>query len=499
MKNEINADYSKRYLFPPSLEDWVPDGHPARFIREFVDNLDLFELGFRERKIVEGRPNYSNNLLLKIWLYGYFEKIYSTRQLEKACIDRVALIWLTGRIGPDHNTIWRFFKKNKGKIKNVFKKTVHIAINTDMVGFALQAVDGTKIYANASINKAMHKDDLQKLLKKVEISMINEVVKEINDTERRESSRPSYLLPKKLQDKNALSKAITEGLEKYSELEKQELKERVQANIQELDDKKKKSLSMTDPESRMMKNKSSKDYCYNAQAVVDGKSQIIVGSKVTNDEDDHHQMTKMINESEINCKKQSETTLADGGYFSGSEFKKAEEEGYSVITPVDGKVGKSTKKGQDLEFAKDKFIYDPKEDVYICPMGKKLKYMSTLNRKSRSYPIMRYGCKDYKDCPSRDKCYRSKGGGGRKIDRTAFDDAIYRQNKKNSLDENKEIYKKRKGIVEPVFGWIKHNNGFNRWLYRGLKNVDAQWNLICTGINLHKLFKVWKENGLKLG
>ncbi len=108
MKNEIYADYSKRYLFPPSVEDWVPDGHPARFIREFVDSLDLFELGFRERKIVEGRPNYSNNLLLKIWIYGYYEKIYSTRQLEKACIDRVPLVWLTGRISPDHNTIWRF-------------------------------------------------------------------------------------------------------------------------------------------------------------------------------------------------------------------------------------------------------------------------------------------------------------------------------------------------------------------------------------------------------
>lgn len=497
MKNEIVADYSKRFLFPPSVEDWVPDDHPARFIREFVDQLDLFELGFRERKIQEGRPNYSNNILLKIWLYGYYKKIYSTRELEKACKDVMALIWLTGMNYPDHNTIWRFFKNNKGKIKKVFKKTIHIAISSDLVDFALQAIDGTKIYANASKDKSIHKKDLQELLSKLEIPIIGEIVKKINKTERNEKGKPSCDLPEELRDRNKLKNLIEKGLEKYSELEKQELKEQVQANIQELDDKKRKSLSKTDPECRMMKNKSSRDYCYNAQAVVDEKNQIIVGAKVSNDEVDSHLMTTMLDEAKSNCAQDSKENLLDGGYFSGSELKKAGEKGYSVITPNPAKVGKSGKKGQNPEYSKDKFRYDPDEDVYICPLGKKLGYLTTLNPKSRNYPIRRYGCKNFKNCEYSDECSKSKTG--KKIERTPYDDAIYRQIEKNNLLKNKKYYQKRKVIVEPVFGWIKHNNGFNRWLYRGLKNVDAQWNLVCTSINLHKLFKVWKEKDLNFG
>ena len=123
-------------------------------------------------------------------------------------------------------------------------------------------------------------------------------------------------------------------------------------------------------------------------------------------------------------------------------------------------------------------------------MGKVTVVNHTSNPKLRDYPIRRYGCKN-KGCPSRNDCSGAKGG--RKIDRTPYDDAIYRQVKKGKLDNNKELLKQRKKIVEPVFGWIKHNNGFNRWFYRGLRNVDAQWNLVCTGVNLHKLYKVWKE------
>ncbi|MCK4944026.1 MAG: transposase, partial [Candidatus Aminicenantes bacterium] len=288
---------------------------------------------------------------------------------------------------------------------------------------------------------------------------------------------------------------ITKGLDKYSRSEKKELKKKVQEKIEEFEGKNIKALSSTDQESRMMKNHSSIDYCYNAQGVVDEKNQIVVGAKVTNDETDSHQMTRMLDEAKSNCNKKSKETLVDGGYFSGSELKKAEEKGYSVLTPGSKKVGKSGKKGQNPEFSKNKFRYDSKEDVYICPLGERLKYMYTSNPKSRDYPIRRYGCKN-KDCPNRNDCSKDKGG--RKIDRTPFDDAIYRQITKSKLDNNKELLKQRKKIVEPLFGWIKHNNGFNRWLYRGLKNVDAQWNLVCTGVNLSKLFKVWKGNRLVL-
>lgn len=155
MSYEIHPQYNKTFLFPPNLEDLVPQDHPARFIREFVDALELDELGFKRREnFVDGRPNYSPELLLSIWIYGYYFQILSSRKLEKACMENIALIWLTGMNYPDHNTIWRFFKHNKSAITNVFKNSVRIASEMDLIGMVLHAVDGTKIQANVSRKKS---------------------------------------------------------------------------------------------------------------------------------------------------------------------------------------------------------------------------------------------------------------------------------------------------------------------------------------------------------
>jgi len=160
MSNEIKADYVQEFILPPSIEDWVPEDHPVRFIREFVDSMDLEAMGFRERESEEGRPNYSNDMLLKIWLYGYFERIYSTRGLEKACKIQIPLIWLTGMHYPDHNTLWRFFRNNRKVIKKVFAHSVRVALKGDLVGLVLQAVDGTKIVADASWRRSLHLKNL---------------------------------------------------------------------------------------------------------------------------------------------------------------------------------------------------------------------------------------------------------------------------------------------------------------------------------------------------
>lgn len=487
MYNTIYPNYNQQFLLPPSIEDWLPLDHPARFIREFVESINLSELGFKERKSEEGRPNYSNELLLKIWLYGHFEKIYSSRDLEKACYNQIALIWLTGINYPDHNTIWRFFHNNRASIKNVFKQTVKVAIRSDMVGFALQAIDGTKIYADVSKRRSIHKKDLNALLSKLDESL-DEIVSEIDEIHNNESSQPEYKLPRRLQNKENLKKLISEGLEELSIEEKIYLKKSVAANIEEMEREGTEHLSLSDKKSRLMKTKSGTDFCYNAQGAVDDKNYVIVGASVTNEESDRHQMTKMIDESKENTGKVADETLMDGGYFSGEELAKSEDKSYSVLVNIPSSADKDSSK-EGTEFNKSKFTYESETDSYICPEGNKLEYKRTVKRKSRNYKVRIYQCTNHRECPSRDKCNKSKRG--REIERTPYEETINKQIEKQKQKEKKYLLSKRKQIVEPVFGWIKHNNCFNRWLYRGLENVEAQWNLICTCVNLKTFYNQW--------
>src|ERR1039458_5286390 len=140
MAQPITPDYGQQFLFSPALEDWVSADHPARFLREFVDQLDLTTLGFALPAAVEGRPPYHPSLLLKIWLYGYYHRIRSTRKLETACREHLSLLWLTGLIQPDHNSLWRFWRDNKQALRHIFKQTVQVAVGTGAVGLVLQAL-----------------------------------------------------------------------------------------------------------------------------------------------------------------------------------------------------------------------------------------------------------------------------------------------------------------------------------------------------------------------
>lgn len=548
MSNEIRADYSQQFLLPPSLEDWVPKDHPARFVCLFVDGLDLKALGFKARKSKEGRPNYSNDLLLKVWLFGCFEKIYSFRDLEKACKVQLPFLWLTGLNFPDHNTIWRFFHNNGSVLKHVFSQSVQIALKGNLVSLVLQAIDGTKIFADVSKNRSIYFKDLKKLLELLDDS-IDEVFEKISSQSALESSEvgdinSSYSLPREYQDKRKLKRLIDEGLEELSQEKKQELKKAVESQIKCLEEGDLAHLNLTDGDAKLMKTSSgSKSFCYNAQAVVDAENQIIIGAKVSTETTDHHLLTDMIDESASNTGQVCEESLADGGYFSGEELQLAEDKGYSVLVNMSNEIkgkgkgkgkGKSKSKskgkgkgkekenstssegaaandsdgndgngvgeeagaGEALSFHKRAFIYEEEKDIYVCPAGKELTFERVNNSKSKSYPVRIYRCHQHKECKYKKYCSADKRG--RTIERSPYEKAIEAQIKKQEDAGNRASLRKRKHIVEPVFGWIKRNNKFFRWSYRGLESVDAQWQLICTVINLKILYRKWRAGELKL-
>jgi len=468
MRREIRADYSQTFLLPPSLEDWIEADHPARFIRDFIESLDFQVLGFRTLSCDTGRPPYSPQLLLSVWLFGYLRKIRSSRGLERACRDNISLLWLTGMHSPDHNTLWRFFSNNKTPLRRVFRQLVGVACTSGLVGLVVHAVDGTKIRSRSSDVSAWHKKELEALLQSVD-SSIDEIFSDIESSEVSESGE--YRLPDELVDAKKRRAEIRHALAELAEIDRAH-------------------MHPDDPEARMIRSRGGTHLNYNAQVVVDRDSELIVAEEVVNAESDSEMLVEMIADVVGNVGEAAEETVGDGGYYSPGQLVRAEERGHGVLVPVKGDSGNRGR------YNSSNFRYNESDDVYICPEGERLTYLRTRPNSRGKYMVRHYRCRNAKDCPSRWDCSPRKKG--RMIHRGEHEGAVSRQREKQASIRKQEIMRSRKWIVEPIFGQIKENMGFRRWTVTGIDNVRTQWSLICTAFNLKKLYKYWLEGTLVL-
>lgn len=471
MSHEIRADYSQIWMFPPSLEDLLEKDHPVRFIREFVDALDLQVLGFRMRKGEEGRPNYAADLLLKVWLYGYLERIRSSRKLEKAVRQHLALMWLTGMNNPDHNSLWRFWRDNRGALKNVFGQTVRVAVEAGLVGMVLHAIDGTKIASQAATDKAWIGKQLEKRLKKLD-AWLDRAMAEVEKAEKEESGE--YRLPEEL-------------------AEKQKLREKIQQSLTQLKAEERSSMHPAEPDAQMMKTRDGIRLAYNAQAVVDDKAGVVIAAEVTKEQNDERQLVPMLETVQKEMGKVAEETVADGGYCSGEQLQKAENAGFPVLVNLSG-VQKAEETGGP--YHSSRFQYDCSTDCYTCPMGQKLEFQQIRKHKDRSYEARVYRCESAKQCPVRRQC--SKDRRGRTIERSPYAEAMLRQKEKQRDKAKADLLRKRKVIVEPAFARVKHLLEFRRWSMRGREKVQAQWQFVCAVVNLGRIYPHWRKQKLQI-
>lgn len=468
MKNEIKANYDKIYLFPPSVEEWLPSDHPARFIRQLVDSLDLEAMGFAGRKAEVGAPSYSADLLLKVWLYGFLTGIRSPRKLELACMDSIAMVWLSGNHAPDHNTLWRFMRDNRGVMKSLCKRTIRIAANSGLLGMVLHAVDGTKVQAHPSPTRGLRRKKLTELLKKID-KIVDEGFDEMEANETMEYG--GIRLPEELCDPGAL-------------------KQRIEEALKEMDEAGLDYYLPDDPDARMVRTKGKSEFCYNAQAVVDSESGMIVGEDVVSECNDNGLLNRMLDEVEENLGDVAVESVADAGYFSAKELDKAEQSDRNVLVNMENlRCGD----GED-EFRASKFSYDEERDCVVCPLGNDLKfYGMSPGKKGKMNRV--YRCKKH-DCPSRSKCTSNKRG--RSINIGEHHQAMARQREKQRDSEKRRLLSRRKTIVEPVFGIIKEVLGIRRWSVTGIEKVRAIWSFICTVFNLKKMYRFWVDGKLRL-
>jgi transposase len=465
MAQPIAPDYGQQFLFPPALEDWVSADHPARFLREFVDQLDLTALGFAMPVAVEGRPPYHPSLLLKIWLYGYYHRIGSTRKLETACREHLSLLWLTGLIQPDHNSLWRFWRDNKKALRAIFKQTVQVAARTGAIGLALQALDGTKIQAAASTPAGWSKEYMEKVLAQLDVALDDLELKVV--AENADVAAPGYRLPAGLAERQALRDQIKTGLAQLAEDGR-------------------KSYHPVEPEARRMKIGDTNRYAYNAQAVADAKAGVIVACEVTRQENDGGQLVPLIQQARENLgvAAQATVTLADTGYGAGADLAAAVEHGMAVLVPpAEGTPAK------DNPYATQHFHYDAARQSVTCPQNQTLAHEGHTTKDG--VRVERYRC-HHRDCPVRAQCTRDPKG--RQLEVRPHTAVVQAMRQALAEPLTRAQWRERSTIIEPRFGQIKQHDGFRRWTVWGLEGVKTQWSLLCATLNLRVLYARWLEN-----
>jgi len=463
MSREISPDYDQTFVLPPVLDDWIPSDHPARFIREFVESIDLKGIGFKGRRYTKGRPRYSDELLLKIWLFGHFNSIRSSRKLEQACREMIGLLWLTGLISPDHNTLWRFLQRNQEAISKVMVQSVHLARDFDLVGMNVHAVDGTKVQGRGSQESVMRRRELKKELERIE-KEVADYLEAVADAE--ESEEGEYRLPEELSDKEKRKKWI-------------------QDKLAELDKAGTDAEHATDPESREMKSRGKCFFGFNAQVVVDLSSGLIVAEEVTNEQNDMQQLAPMLQAVDENLGETADETLADKGYFSLQQLGEVQTQGCNVIVDLPVKQRPGT--GEPPFTAAD-FTYDQESKEVRCPLGKSLKFQGTKNERWGRFRVRVYRCKGSNACPMKSLCSAARRGHGVII--SPYHGALQEQREKFTKPEVRELLKQRRA-VETSFANFKGNLEFRRFTAWGVAGAKIQWSLLCTTSNLRKIFRHW--------
>ena len=459
-------------LFPVSLDQTIDADNEVRIIDLFVDSLSIKNFGFRTDYNENGRPAYHPSDLLKLFIYGYLNKIRSSRDLEKECKRNIEVMWLMRLLTPDHNTISNFRRDNPKAIKKVFRATVQIAKHFDLIGGKLIAGDSTKLRAQNSKKNNFNQAKIDRHIAYID-NKLEEYARALaeNDGDNRQQIEDEINKQQKRKDN-------------YKDLEKQ-LKESAEAQI-----------SISDPESRqiMLRNNIT-EVAYNVQTSVDAKNNIPIDYKVTN-ENDSKAMGNMVQRAKSILRTNEFTVLYDKGFHTGSELKTAQELGVETIVAIPGVP--STSKAPDPMFNYEFFKYNKKEDTYTCPQGQVLFTNGSWYKEKTSAGniiwFKQYKTKACKHCPVRSHCTRSKKE--RLIHRSEYAD-YYERNRTNTI-EKEHLYKRRQTIVEHLYGTIKRQWGYSYVLTKkGISRASADVGLMFIAYNLRRIGNILTMNVLK--
>jgi len=445
-------------LFPVSLEESVEFDNEVRMIDFFVNSLSLKDFGFKVCFVENGRPAYHPADLLKLYIYGYLNKVRSSRDLEKECKRNIEVMWLLNCLKPDHNTISNFRADHPKAIKKVFRETVRIAKHFNLIGANLIAGDSTKIRAQNSKKNNFNQKKIDQHL-----AYIENKLDEYNQALAESDGHQNKQLKQEIQKQNQRKQG-------YQKLEKQ-LKESGESQI-----------STSDPDSRQLITRNNiTEVAYNLQTSVDAKYNLPIDYKVTNS-NDSKAMGNMLQRAKSILHTNQFTALYDKGYHTGSEFDIANKLEIETIVAIP----RVAAQAPDPSYNVESFIYDKKGDFYICPEGKALTTTGKLHQ-AKTYLFKRYTTRDCLSCQVKQLCSKAKYG--KAIQRSQYQELV-EKNKQRVL-KHQSYYKRRQAIVEHPYGTLKRQWGFNYIITKkSMKKASADVGLMLTAYNLRRIINI---------
>lgn len=450
-------------LFPEALDDYIAEDNAVRVVDVFVDELDLAILGFKTLPAETGRPSYHPSTMLKLFIYGYLNRVQSSRRLEREAGRNVELMWLVGRLAPDFKTIADFRKDNTRAIQSVCREFVLLCRKLDLFSDALIAIDGSKFKAvnNRDLNFTQAK--LKYRLKLIDESIAKYLL-QIESADRQEAS---------------VAKVRTERLEsKIASLKKEVT--RLNALEKELLNAPDKQLSLTDPDARSMKTRGTGIVGYNVQTAVDSKHHIIVAHEVTKSGSDRAQLASMAKKAKQALAADELTVVVDRGYYNGKEILACEKAAITAYLPKNQTSGNQAKG----YFGKRDFVYKPENDEYICPAGEQAIYR--FSRVEAGKIIKRYWSSSCVRCGMKPQCTPGKY---RRISRWEHEAVL--DEVEARLDQRPDMMRIRRSTVEHPFGTIKYWMGSTHFQMKTLKHVSTEMSLHVLAYNLKRAMNIF--------
>jgi transposase len=467
----VGDDRSQNILFPECLDDYLGDDNPVRAIDVFVDELDLAELGFDGIKPQEtGRPAYHPATLLKIYIYGYLNRIQSSRRLERECQRNIELVWLTGRLMPDFKTIADFRKDNGEAIRKVCREFVMLCRRLELFSEASVAIDGSKFKAVNTRDRNFTQAKMQRRLQQIDES-IARYLSQLDSADRQGEAVPEAKITR-LKEKIA---TLRQEIQRLNALN---------AQMMQTEDK---QISLTDPDARSMatSGRGSGIVGYNVQSAVDTKHHLIVSHEVTNIGSDRGQLSNMSEQVRTTIGSETIEVVADRGFYSGEEILACENAGITVYLPKPMTSGINAKG----RFGKQDFVYVAENDVYLCPAGEQLSYRYTNEEDGKK--LRRYWTNVCQTCALKSKCTT---GQERRISRWEHEGVL--ETVQARLDRNPDKMRVRRQTVEHPFGTIKSWMGSTHFQMKTLKHVSTEMALHVLAYNMKRVMRILGVGGL---